>query len=265
MFVVLVSGPSHQSASSEKHNCCKNSLIEAKKQSMFMIHTPDYGGRAGFEAANCEALLALVFSNLISRISENCDYDLIEFYSEYTTKLQIMVRDKASVKVYHETKLLREEVDVIKTILKEQEGVLCDFRAIIRDGQVKASLTGDIIDRMLRSIERRIEDFKELQAQADNARALAVQSISIETETNNKAILVFTVTTVTFLPLSFVTSYLGMNTSDLRNMDSGQKIFWAVGVPLTIVILSLALLAAFCRSMRQQFSWLRRQEKEKTW
>ena len=71
---------------------------------------------------------------------------------------------------------------------------------------------------MLRGIERRIEDFEELQTQADNARALAVQSISIKTETNNKAILVFTVTTVTFHPLSFVTSYLGMNTLDLRNM-----------------------------------------------
>ena len=146
MFVVLASGPSYEDAGSEKYNCCKSSLIEAKKQLTFMIHTPDYGGRAGFEAVNCVALLALVFSNLISRISENGDYDLTEVYSEYTTKLQIMVRDKASVKVYHETKLLREEVDVIKSILKEQEDVLCDFKAGIKDGQAKASLTGDIID-----------------------------------------------------------------------------------------------------------------------
>lgn len=265
MFFVLASSPSHESAVSEIYKRCMMSLIESKKQLMFMIHTLDYGGRAGFEAVNCECLLALVFSNLISRISENGDHDLTEIYSEYTTKLQIMVRDKASVKVYHDIKLLREEVDVIKTILKEQEDVLCDFKVVIKGGHDKACLTVEIIDRMLRSIEKRIEDFEELQAQADDARSLAAQSISIKTETNNKAILVFTVTTITFLPLSFVTSYLGMNTSDLRNMDSGQTIFWAIGVPLTIVILSFALLAAFHRSVRQQFSWIWRQEKEKTW
>ena len=264
MFFVLASSPSHESAANEKYRCCQTSLIEAKRQLVSMIHTLDYGGRAGFEAVNSEALVGLVFSNLLSRISPNGEYDLTEIYSEYTTKLQIMVRDKASVKVYHEIKLLREEIDVIKSILKEQEDVLSDFKGIIDDVHDKASLTVEVIDRMLRSIERRIEDFEELQTQADDARSLAAQSISIKAETNSKAILVFTVTTITFLPLSFVTSYLGMNTSDLRNMVSGQTLFWAIGVPLTIVVLSLALLAAFYGSMRQQFSWIMRQEKEKT-
>ncbi|KAK0513496.1 hypothetical protein JMJ35_004482 [Cladonia borealis] len=100
MFFVLASSPSHESAAYERYRCCQSSLIEAKRQLVSMIHTLDYGGRAGFEAVNYEALVGLAFSNLLSRISPNGEYDLTEIYSEYTTKLQIMVRDKASVKVY---------------------------------------------------------------------------------------------------------------------------------------------------------------------
>lgn len=155
MFFVLASSPSCGSAAFvEKLKCCKTSLIEAKKQLMLMIHILDYDGRAGYEAVNYEALLALIFSNLMSRICEDGQPDLTEVYSEYTTKLQIIVRDKASVKIDHEIKLLREEVDVIRTMLKHREDVLSDFKAIIKDGQDKASLAVEIIDSMLRTIER---------------------------------------------------------------------------------------------------------------
>ena len=73
--------------------------------------------------------------------------------------------------------ILREEVDVIKSILKEQEGVLSDFKAVIEKRHNKASLTAEIIDRMLRRIERRIENFEQHQIQADNARSLVVQTL----------------------------------------------------------------------------------------
>lgn len=59
------------------------------------------------------------------------------------------------------------------------------------------------------------------------------QSLEINEEDHGKAILVFTVVTVIFLPLSFVTSYLGMNTTDIRDMGSSSRLFWAIAVPLT--------------------------------
>ena len=98
-----------------------------------------------------------------------------------------------------------------------------------------------------------MDDFEELQIQAETARFLAAQSISLKAESNNKAIIVFTVVTIIFLPLSFVTSYLGMNTSDLRNMQSGQALFWAIGAPVAFVVLSAALLAAFYGTLTQRF------------
>lgn len=71
------------------------------------------------------------------------------------------------------------------------------------------------------------------------------QSISLKTESDNKAILVFTTVTIIFLPLSFVTSYLGMNTADVRNTSSTQGVFWAMGLPISLTVLGLAWMVAY--------------------
>jgi Mg2+ and Co2+ transporter CorA len=63
------------------------------------------------------------------------------------------------------------------------------------------------------------------------------QAISIRKETNCQAILVFTIVTVVFLPLSFITSYLGMNSIDIRNAAFTQLRFWELAIPLTVIVL----------------------------
>lgn len=224
---------------------CESLLVEGRKQLILMIHTDDYRESAGFQAVDSEALLSLILANLVDNLSTEREFHLTEIYSEYTTKVQSMVRDSASVKVYDDIKLLREELDVIKMTLKQQDDTLRDFKSTMNITYGVASLSISVIDRMLESIEQRIDDFDELQIQAETARFLAAQSISLKAESNNKAIIVFTVVTIIFLPLSFVTSYLGMNTSDLRTMQSGQTLFWAIGAPVAFVVLSAAILAAF--------------------
>lgn len=56
------------------------------------------------------------------------------------------------------------------------------------------------------------------------------------------AIYIFTIVTIVFLPLSFVSSVLGMNTSDIRNTGRGQWLFWAAAIPLTFSIIVICLL-----------------------
>jgi hypothetical protein len=51
-----------------------------------------------------------------------------------------------------------------------------------------------------------------------------------------RAIIIFTIVTIVFLPLSFVSSVFGMNTHDIRDMPYGQWAYWAAGVPLTVVV-----------------------------
>lgn len=49
------------------------------------------------------------------------------------------------------------------------------------------------------------------------------------------------IVTVIFLPLSFVSSLFGMNTGDIRTLEKGQWIFWAVAIPLTVIVIVLSL------------------------
>ena len=54
-----------------------------------------------------------------------------------------------------------------------------------------------------------------------------------------------------------------MNTSDLRNMKSGQTLFWEIGAPVAFVVLGTALVAAFYGTMTQRFLGRAWREKEK--
>ena len=69
--------------------------------------------------------------------------------------------------------------------------------------------------------------------------------MNIRLEDHGKAILVFTVVTIVFLPLNFVSSFFGMNFSDIRNMAQSQSLFWAVALCVTAGVVSASLFLAF--------------------
>lgn len=70
------------------------------------------------------------------------------------------------------------------------------------------------------------------------------------------AIYAFTIVTVIFLPLSFVSSLLGMNTSDIRDMRQGQWLYWSAAIPLTGLIIILCLL--FTGDIIDLAQWMRK-------
>lgn len=64
-------------------------------------------------------------------------------------------------------------------------------------------------------------------------------------EHHGKAIVVFTVVTIVFLPMSFVSSVFGMNVKDIREMENGQWTFWVAALAMTVVVVGLSLVVAF--------------------
>jgi hypothetical protein len=66
---------------------------------------------------------------------------------------------------------------------------------------------------------------------------------------------VFTVITVIFLPLSFVASVFGMNTSDIRDMALTQWTFWASACSFTIVVV---LVTVYFVDVPPLWRWLER-------
>lgn len=71
--------------------------------------------------------------------------------------------------------------------------------------------------------------------------------------------MVFTAVTVVFLPLSFAASVFGMNTSDVRQMQSTQWSFWASAIPFTLIVIALAL---YCVDVPPLRSWWKKKPAE---
>lgn len=94
-----------------------------------------------------------------------------------------------------------------------------------------------IVGQQLRPMEQRLissfrsqinRDRDKLSALLDRLAAFEEKSrfrIDLLKEDNSKAIFVFTFVTAVFLPLSFITSYLSMNTANIRDMSNTQSIF----------------------------------------
>ncbi|KAK4210124.1 hypothetical protein QBC37DRAFT_449032 [Rhypophila decipiens] len=105
-----------------------------------------------------------------------------------------------------------------------------------------------IVERLQHSVLEKHNILKaEIEQHEETVRRLkskAALLINIKNEGQGMAIFVFTIVTVIFLPLSFAATYLGMNTNDIRDMDRGQWTFWAIGSPLTVVVVLGAWLVA---------------------
>ncbi|KAL9594822.1 MAG: hypothetical protein Q9219_006813 [cf. Caloplaca sp. 3 TL-2023] len=107
------------------------------------------------------------------------------------------------------------------------------------DNPIKANFLGygDRCEFIIGELKSQQKALTEIQNEAKSALDVYFQLKTIEqneraiyAESNNQAILVFTVVTVIFLPLSFFTSYFGMNLNDIVDTDKQQSYFWKLHV-----------------------------------
>lgn len=117
------------------------------------------------------------------------------------------------------------------------------FRATYR--QLSTSTLEDPVSQLLENLQREHADLCDLRANSNNLVERTIQLVNMRLEDHGKAILVFTIVTVVFLPLSFITSFFGMNFSDIRDMESTQSLFWIVAASVTVGVVGLASCLAF--------------------
>ena len=96
----------------------------------------------------------------------------------------------------------------------------------------------DVLDRLIRETE----DLSELRNNANELVNRTVQLVNIRLEDHGLAIMVFTLVTVLFLPLSFLSSFFGMNGFNVKNT---QVTFWTVAAVLTAAVVGASSLLAF--------------------
>ncbi|KAI9932054.1 hypothetical protein AWENTII_010375 [Aspergillus wentii] len=188
-----------------------------------------------------------------------------------------------------EAKDIRDELNILRVVLGHQQNILEDLKDQICDiyqGQHKPQYevkkrfkeqqrTIDMhlkdIDRMDKQAERiyssitDLLDLKQKHANAFEARFARDQAMG--TAKQSKVVLVFTIVTIIFLPLSFITSIFTINLTEFTSKDGSQQLHlsyvakytfgigFAISIPLILLALSVEDIGYFCQ---EAIRWMRR-------
>lgn len=76
-------------------------------------------------------------------------------------------------------------------------------------------------------------------------RSIEQNEMAIVAESQSSAILLFTTVTVVFLPLSFFTSYFGMNLRGVDDTDRTERYFWGVCGSIAIAMVAMLVMYVF--------------------
>ncbi|KAH7163280.1 hypothetical protein B0J13DRAFT_538265 [Dactylonectria estremocensis] len=105
----------------------------------------------------------------------------------------------------------------------------------------KGGLRGLIFMECSRLIEQREFEFWRYTEYANDLERAISFKMDFTKDRQENAIFAFTLVTIVFLPIGTVSSIFGMNTADVRDMESTQWLYWAVAIPLTLFVILAGL------------------------
>ncbi|KAL9603603.1 MAG: hypothetical protein Q9219_001106 [cf. Caloplaca sp. 3 TL-2023] len=104
------------------------------------------------------------------------------------------------------------------------------------------------------AFENLLIDAKESMEALFQLRSIEQNELAIVGDSQNKAILIFTVVTTVFLPLSFFTSYYGMNLSTIVNTPRTEGYFWKLCGSIALAIVVIVSLGAFRHHLKHMYN-----------
>jgi Mg2+ and Co2+ transporter CorA len=200
---------------------------------------------------------------------------LSDRYASYLGHLQYRLHRSPSTKLVMDLLQVQEELNIVISIMEQQMELVTNLQETMKRSRVKShsrtpirpnqqkpsdsipaagiatyrqmshSHLSDPAAQLIANLQREYADLVDLRDNSNTLINRTIQLVNIRLEDHGKAILVFTIVTIIFLPLSFVTSFFGMNFSDIRDMESTQRRFWLVGGCLTVATVAFSLFLAF--------------------
>jgi Mg2+ and Co2+ transporter CorA len=200
---------------------------------------------------------------------------LSDRYASYLGHLQFRLHRSPSTKLVMDLLQVQEELNIIISIMEQQMELVANLQAdkvternrvfssnapqpyqqrrqsslppadIATYRQISSSRLSDPIAQLLENLQREYADLVDLRENSNALINRTIQLVNIRLEDHGKAILVFTIVTIVFLPLSFISSFFGMNFSDIRDMEQTQRLFWIVAGSLTVGTVAFSVFLAF--------------------
>ena len=196
---------------------------------------------------------------------------LSDRYASYLGHLQYRLHRNPSTKLVMDLLQVQEELNIIISIMEQQMDLVADLQGVRIPGrsrghsqrydqrplsslppadiatyrQMSFSRLSDPAAQLLENLQREYSDLVDLRENSNALINRTIQLVNIRLEDHGKAILVFTMVTIIFLPLSFISSFFGMNFSDIRDMEQTQRLFWIVAGSLTVGTVAFSVFLAF--------------------
>lgn len=199
------------------------------------------------EICGPSSLLSLLLKRLASDVMHGRP-DVASTYNDYFNQLDFsIIQDPTPRRHQERLRYFLQEIDAILGTLQYQMSVLKTFSLSLeqrysdaRQSRILAALGDDrrniVVNECKALIAGRIDRLKGLKQRAEELGEWHRNEIETNKDRQESAIVAFTVVTIVFLPLSFVSSVFGMNTTDIRDMPQTQWTFWIVSVPLTLLV-----------------------------
>ncbi|KAF2682863.1 hypothetical protein K458DRAFT_419701 [Lentithecium fluviatile CBS 122367] len=207
------------------------------------------------EVATPLALMSVIISNLVKDISrQGPRLDIVHVYREYWQELEVNVKNGRVKTAQKDIVNLQQEIRAIrKTLIDQLETLRMLYKCIEEQSKGWSSLNNrhlghaprpelPLIGECIEDVKNRLKAFGSIGGQSTMLEQWINEQLASTKHRHENAIYAFTIVTVIFLPLSFVCSFLGMNTAGIRDMENGQWVFWAAALPLTIIVIFLTLL-----------------------
>ncbi|KAL9033264.1 MAG: hypothetical protein Q9180_006038, partial [Flavoplaca navasiana] len=204
-----------------------------------------------FEAVLPIGIVSLLVNKTVMEARDSSS-DIALTYHAYLGELEQEVNRKPYNRA-HQEKLTsaREEINCVLKVLEDQEtcvkrllSALSSRGVLYGPPSLSPRRERYLLQDCLGRIRDKIRDFDAMDEQARALAAFSLHRIESNRDRQESAILIFTIVTIIFLPLSFVTSFFGMKTSDIRDMSTSQWLFWASAIPLTLIVLGISFFVA---------------------
>lgn len=188
-----------------------------------------------------------------------------------------------------ETKDIRDELNMIKKVLEDQRNVLPDLEASITDiYREEHKNSQDVKKRfkdLMKTIETHIRDLERMDNQAERIYKSITDLLDLKqkhanafearfardqaagTARQSQTIMVFTIVTIIFLPLSFIAALFTINIKEFPHEPGGDEpslpmsyvfkymfgIGLAISIPFIAIALSFDAIGDFFREVRRRF------------
>ena len=215
------------------------------------IGTTPHNFRQGCNAPSFESAYSSVIQDLKRRrheewrpkVTVQLVRDYLKCIDELTT-IKIIIHKKLDIFKAMQQDIQKFESDDLRMGMMPdcKEGETASERLVWATSMVKSQ--ADCWDRLLIDLTQSMDALFQL-------RSIEQNELAIVSDSQNKAILIFTGVTIVFLPLSFFTSYYGMNLAGVAESAKDEAWFWKVCGSAALAIVVIVTLGAFRHNLRR--------------